>query len=48
MYVIQGDIILQISEFCFPFAQMQCISELCCNFQVPASNTVGEVAVREQ
>ena len=25
-------------------AHVQCMSELCCNFQIPASNTLGGVA----
>ena len=28
----------------FPNAHVQCMSELCCKFQMPASNTVGGVA----
>ena len=46
-YVIQGDIILQKlpgSKFYLPYAHVQCISELYCKFQIPASNTVGGVA----
>ena len=47
MYVIQGDIIRQLwpkSKFCFLYAQVQSMSELYFKFQVPASNTLGEVA----
>ena len=47
MYVIQGDIILQQwpkSKVCFHYIHVQCISELCCKFQIPESNTVGRVA----
>ena len=43
MYVIQGDIILQLcpgSKFCFLYAQVQCMFELCSKFQIPATNTV--------
>ena len=32
------------SKFCFLYAYVQCISELCFKFQVPASNTLGAVA----
>ena len=28
----------------FPSAHVQCMSELCCKFQMPALNTVGGVA----
>ena len=38
-----GGILLQKwprSKFCFPDAHVQCISELCCKFRIPASNTV--------
>ena len=45
MYVIQGHVILQLfeSKVCFLYAHVQCISELCFNFQIPASNTLGGV-----
>ena len=29
------------SKFCFPHAHVQCMSELCSKFQIPATNTVG-------
>ena len=44
MYVIQGVKIMQkrpVSKFCSPYAHVQCISELCCKFQIPALNTAG-------
>ena len=40
--VIQGD--RPESKICFFYAHVQCMSELCCKFQIPASNTVGGVA----
>ena len=47
MYVIQGDIILQLglNQILFPlnYAYVQCMSELWCKIQVPAFNTVGGV-----
>ena len=48
MYVVLGDIILQLwpgSKFCFLYAYAKCMSDLCSNFQTPASNTVGGVRV---
>ena len=36
--------ILTRMKILFPNAHVQCMSELCCKFQMPASNTVGEVA----
>ena len=38
------EIILQLcpgSKFCFPYAYVQCMSDLCCNLQIPALNAVG-------
>ena len=47
MYLIPGDIVLKYcpgSKFCFRYAYVQCMSELCCKLQIPAFNTVGEDA----
>ena len=44
MYVIQVNIILQLcpgSKFCFTYAHVQGMSELCSKLQIPASKTVG-------
>ena len=30
-----------VSKFCSPYAHVQCISDLCCKFQIPALNTAG-------
>ena len=36
--------IMTIMKILFPNAHVQCMSELCCKFQMPASNTVGGTA----
>ena len=47
MCIVQGDII-QINsaiktwiKILFLYAHARCMPELCCKFQIPASNTVG-------
>ena len=33
-------------KFCFPYEHVQCINELCCKFQILASNTVKVAETR--
>ena len=42
VYYLRGhySAIMTKSNFCFLYAHVQCMSELCCKFQIPASNTV--------
>ena len=50
MSVIQGDVILQKwseTKLSFFYAHVQCISELCFKFQVPASDTLKELLRQE-